>query len=80
MEKIEREALKEGMTFSAPVFFDDGKNMFLGERKPLTKQHLAVLSQWEVPYVITYGKELGPDDLADAENSDLLEDLEAEEI
>ena len=36
MQKIKREALKEGMCFSAPVFFDDGVNMFLAEKNPLS--------------------------------------------
>ena len=31
METIRSEDVKEGMRFSAPVFFDDGKNMFLAE-------------------------------------------------
>ncbi|WP_428770938.1 HD domain-containing phosphohydrolase [Treponema sp. HNW] len=75
MQKIKREALKEGMRFSAPVFFDDGVNMFLAEKKPLTKFHLNILDRWNVLFVITYGKELtGP--LSDASDEASAEDLE----
>lgn len=55
MEKIKRELVELGMRFSAPVFFDDGKNMFLPEKKPVKKSHLEILEKWNIPFVITYG-------------------------
>ena len=55
MEKIKRELIELGMRFSAPVFFDDGKNMFLPEKKPVKKSHLEILEKWNIPFVITYG-------------------------
>ncbi|MGI5173583.1 hypothetical protein H0R92_08290 [Treponema sp. OMZ 840] len=79
METIKSESLKEGMRFSAPVFFDDGKNMFLGEKRPVTPFHLNVLTRWKIPYVITYGKECSQDQSAesdDVEELEMLEELE----
>lgn len=78
MQKINREALKEGMCFSAPVFFDDGVNMFLAEKKPLTKFHLNVLSRWNVLFVMTYGKDMSSSAPADdaSESVEELEELE----
>ena len=78
METIRSEDVKEGMRFSAPVFFDDGKNMFLAEKKPVTPFHVSVLSRWSIPFVVTYGKLLGPDPVVEAEAEELeeLEELE----
>ena len=83
MQKIKREDLKEGMCFSAPVFFDDGVNMFLAEKKPLSKFHLNVLSRWNVLFVMTYGKDMSScftDDDSSAEVEDLEELEELEEV
>lgn len=55
MERIKAELIELGMKFSAPVFFDDGENMFLPEKKPVRKFHLETLKKWKIPYVITYG-------------------------
>ena len=78
METIRSEDVKEGMRFSAPVFFDDGKNMFLAEKKPLTAFHASVLSRWGIPYIVTYGRQLGSDPVVEAEAEELeeLEELE----
>ena len=37
--KIDSSLIKEGMRFSAPVFFDDGENMFLVEGKAAKAYH-----------------------------------------
>lgn len=55
MNKIKSSDLKLGMTFSSPVFFDDGINMFLAEKNPITQLHLSAVQNWKIPYVITYG-------------------------
>lgn len=55
MRKIRSEDLYEGMIFSAPLFFNDGVNMFLAKRKPLKKIHLVALKRWKIPFVLTYG-------------------------
>jgi hypothetical protein len=46
MKRIKSEELYEGMIFSAPLFFDDGVNMFLAKRKPLKKHHMDALRPW----------------------------------
>lgn len=55
--------LREGMRFSAPVFFDDGENMFLPENTRIRKRHLAALERWEIPFVLSWGRPL-PDELS----------------
>lgn len=85
MNKIKSETIELGMRFSAPVFFDDGKNMFLAEKKPVKKYHLDTLKKWNVPYLVTYGHLLTNsamelDELLnaadDVEELEELEDLE----
>jgi hypothetical protein len=53
--KIKTSEIKEGMRFSAPVFFDDGKNMFLAEGKTVKAYHINALKRWSIPFVLTYG-------------------------
>jgi hypothetical protein len=53
--KIKSSEVKEGMRFSAPVFFDDGKNMFLAEGKAAKTYHITALKRWSIPYLLTYG-------------------------
>ena len=78
MQRIKASQLKEGMRFSAPVFFDDGQNMFLAEDKPIKLMHIQALSRWHVPFLLTYGKLISDDSVYDANGSGLeeLEDLE----
>lgn len=56
MEKINSEMIELGMKFSEPVYFDDGQNMFLPEKKPVRKFHLDTLKRWNIPYVVTDGR------------------------
>ena len=82
MNKINSDLLELGMKFSAPVFFDDGKHMFLAEKKPIRKFHLETLQRWHIPYVITYGRLLpkASIDLDELLGSpEELEELETEE-
>ncbi len=72
MTEIDTKTLKEGMLFSSPLLFDDGKNMFLPERMPITKYHLETLQRWSIEKVIAYGKEIANAD----EGIDELEMLE----
>lgn len=78
MDKIKSSEIQIGMRFSAPVFFDDGANMFLAEKKPVTAFHTSALSRWKIPYVITYGKILTDDEMndGDLEELDELDSLE----
>ncbi|MCQ2579641.1 MAG: HD-GYP domain-containing protein [Treponemataceae bacterium] len=82
MNKINSDLLELGMKFSAPVFFDDGKYMFLAEKKPIRKFHLETLQRWNIPYVVTYGHLLPKasidlDELLGAPEE--IEELETEE-
>ena len=56
LRRIKVEDLKEGMMFSEPLFFDDGKNKVLGKGHPVSQRELSVLKQWKVPFVMTAGK------------------------
>ena len=56
LRRIKVEDLKEGMMFSEPLFFDDGKNRVLGKGYPVSARELSVLKQWKVPFVMTAGK------------------------
>ena len=56
LRRIKVEDLKEGMIFSEPLFFDDGKNRVLGKMHPVSQRELSVLKQWKVPFVMTAGK------------------------
>ncbi len=58
MTEIDTKTLQEGMLFSSPLLFDDGKNMFLAERTPICKMHLDTVRRWNILKVITYGKQV----------------------
>ena len=91
LKKVKCSTIKLGMRFSMPVFFDDGKNMFLAKRHAVKKYHLNALTQWEIPFLLTAGEVLPEIDEAkekdmagfakrgaysDAEDVEELEDLE----
>ncbi|MCQ2981282.1 MAG: HD-GYP domain-containing protein [Treponemataceae bacterium] len=83
LQKINTSDLSLGMRFSAPVFFDDGENMFLAEGKPLKEYHLDALLRWKQTYVVTYGQILDENalpDLNDAVDEELEELEEIEEL
>ncbi len=69
--KIRSNALQVGKRFSAPVFFDDGENMFIGEGKYVTQFHLDTLRRWKIPYVLTYGTVMDDEE-------DCVEELDGE--
>ncbi|MCI5524384.1 MAG: phosphohydrolase [Treponema sp.] len=56
--KIDCNKIVPGVRFSAPVFFDDGQNMFLAANKPAKNYHVAALKRWKVPYLLTDGHQL----------------------
>lgn len=53
--RINSSDIRLGMRFTAPVFFDDGKNMFLAEKKPVKQYHINALERWAIPFLLTYG-------------------------
>lgn len=72
LRRIKVEDLKEGMIFSEPLFFDDGKNRVLGKGHPVSERELSVLKQWKVPFVMTAGKSIKKS----AEVTELVEELD----
>ena len=75
MNKIKSSDIKLGMSFSSPVFFDDGINMFISEKKPVTQFHISALKNWKIPYLITYGNII-----QDSNNNKEVEIAELEKI
>ncbi|MGL4983000.1 MAG: HD-GYP domain-containing protein [Treponemataceae bacterium] len=73
MNRIKNADLKLGMRFSSPVFFDDGKNMFLAEKKPLSQFHMDSLKNWDIDELVTHGSLLAEDYVDEPE--ELLEEL-----
>ena len=55
MKKFSAADAKLNMMFSAPVFFDDGKNMFLAEGKTIKPYHLAAIKRWNIKNLLTSG-------------------------
>jgi hypothetical protein len=55
-QKYNTAYLKLGMKFTAPVFFDDGVNMFLAENCTVKSYHLQAIKQWSLLVILTYGK------------------------
>lgn len=73
LRRIKVEDLQEGMIFSEPLFFDDGKNRVLGKMHPVSQRELSVLKKWHVPFVMTAGKQVKHD----AEITELIEELDS---
>ncbi|MCR4938831.1 MAG: HD-GYP domain-containing protein [Treponemataceae bacterium] len=74
--EIKVSKLKIGMCFSAPVFFDDGVNMFLAEKKPVRQFHLDVVKRWKIQKVLTYGRVIDDSDKDTLEETSELHGLE----
>ena len=75
MTNINTTSLKKGMVFSAPLFFDDGKNMFLAEKSPIERFHLETIKRWKIKSLVTYGKEIDPSELLEKQEIEELEEL-----
>lgn len=67
--------IHEGDMYTEPLFFDDGKNMFLPEKRPVKLYHLKALERWSIPYVLTKGKLMDGAEVVD-EEEDFIDDLE----
>lgn len=59
--RIDTDDLQLGMRFSAPVFFDDGENMFLAEGKAIKPYHFAAINRWHIKSLLTYGHLISDD-------------------
>ena len=67
------------MRFSAPVFFDDGKNMFLAEGKTVKPYHIQALKRWHIPFLLSFGHKIdatAAKKMNEAEDLDELEELD----
>ncbi|TYT78005.1 HD-GYP domain-containing protein [Treponema phagedenis] len=55
LKRIKTSDLQLGMSFSAPVFFDDEQNMLLNKKEPIGQRELNALKNWDVPFIVTEG-------------------------
>ena len=78
--KLTQNDIKEGTRFSALVFFDDGKNMFLAAGKPAKPYHLAALKNLNVPFLLTVGHVLSQAEIETQTNAHLEDVDELEPI
>lgn len=74
--KIDCKEIKIGMRFSAPVFFDDGENMFLGEEKSIKNYHIDAIQRWKIQYLLTYGHLISDGKDVAPESIYMLDELE----
>lgn len=92
-KKVDCSTISLGMRFTMPVFFDDGKNMFLARSKSVKNYHLNAIKQWKLPFLLTMGEVIQQTNAelersfigfamdADVEDLEEVEDLETlEEI
>lgn len=75
-KKINCDEIKFGIRYSAPVFFDDGENMFLAEGKSVKAYHIAALKRWGIPFLLSYGHVLDTNSTSKDEDFDDIEELE----
>lgn len=75
--RIDSSEIKEGTVFSAPVFFDDGENMFLAEGKPAKKYHVDAIKRWDIDFLLTYGRQIKTgESVIGSDNDEDLDELE----
>ena len=76
-KKIPCSAIAVGVRFSDAVFFDDGESMFLAPGKPAKEYHVACLSRWKIPFLLSCGRLLGDDEpYIPPEPEEVLEEIE----
>ncbi len=81
LTRISCSEIREGVSFSAPVFFEDAVNMFLAANHPVKRYHVAAVERWKIPFLVTAGhknEEIVPqqDDIEDVEEIECLDCLE----
>ncbi|MDD5790461.1 MAG: phosphohydrolase [Spirochaetia bacterium] len=74
--KIPCYEIQLGARFSAPVFFNDGKNMFLAERKTAKQYHIDALKRWKIPYLLSYGHKILENSIKPVEDLDDISEVE----
>lgn len=70
MKKLDCGLIHIGSCFSEPVYFDDGKNMFLAAGKLAKPYHVSALVHWKIPYLLTAGRPIDPKDFNPSNFSD----------
>ena len=75
LRKINCSDVKLGVRFSAPVFFEDGKNMFLASGKEAKPYHIFAINRWKIPFLLTCGSIL-PEEKLPSISEDGVGDLE----
>ena len=55
LTRLNCEEIKEGVSFSAPVFFEDSVNMFLAANHPAKRYHVVAIERWKIPFLMTSG-------------------------
>ncbi len=55
LTRLNCEEIKEGVSFSAPVFFEDSVNMFLAANHPAKHYHVVAIERWKIPFLMTAG-------------------------
>lgn len=80
MERIEISTIKPGIRFSKPVFFDDGKNMFIESGIFIKPYHMAALTKWHIPFLLSDGHIMEADEELVEEPEELFEAEELPEV
>lgn len=76
MNRLDVSSVKTGMRFSKPVFFDDGKNMFIESGITVKPYHLASLTRWNIPYLLTDGYALADGEEVPIDEIEAVDDME----
>lgn len=81
MERIEISTIRPGLRFTKPVFFDDGKNMFIEAGIHIKPYHVAALTKWHIPFLLSDGHVLEegeevPDETDSIDDLDSLDSVE----
>ena len=78
MKKFSADDVKVGSRFTLPVFFDQDRNMFVGENIPVTERDVAMLKHWNIKSLYTMGRMLGVGEAMPA--SDVDKPTQVEEL
>ncbi len=79
MKRLDTNSIHVGICFSEPVFFDDGKNMFLAAGRKAKPYQVAALTRWKIPYLLTNGVEIDPSEYKPPVEKTLEKDISLNE-
>ncbi len=72
--KIDVGQIKVGATFPAPLYFNDGRSMFLAANKTAKPYHVQAIQDWDIPFLLL-AEEVLPELPAEDEEAELLPEL-----